>query len=421
MATTAKSTATSARALRQRIVRILASTPATDMHTHLFSPAFGALLLRGIDDLLTYHYLIAEFFRWHPHLDYDVFFSLPTEAQAAAVWQTLFVEHSPVSESSRGVLTSLRALRCPLKSRDLGKLRAFFSKLSASEHVDLCMRAANVDTLVMTNNPFDPTERTCWDRGVAEDARFRTALRIDNLLTAWPATARDLRAMGFRASAELSPTTCNAIRSFLIAWIERIKPLYVMASLPPTFTLPSRTPGARILTEVVLPLLRERGLVMALMIGVERQINPALRLAGDSVGRMDINVLSYLARTFPDNKFLVTLLSRENQHELCVVARKFRTIMPFGCWWFLNSPLFIDEMTRMRLEWLGLTVIPQHSDARVLDQIIYKWQHTKEVLADILTEKYAAIAAAGWKVTTEELERDIADLLRNNFWRFLEK
>ncbi|MCX7848070.1 MAG: glucuronate isomerase [bacterium] len=406
--------------LRQRIIRLLAETPATDIHTHLFSPAFGSLLLRGIDDLLTYHYLIAEFFRWHQHLDYDVFFSLPREAQAAAVWQTLFLDHSPLSESSRGLLTSLHTLRCPLRSRNLDKLRAFFAQLSPSEHVDLCMRAVNIDTLVMTNNPFDPAERACWERGVPDDPRFRTALRIDNLLTAWPAAAQDLRTMGFRASAELSPSTRSAIRSFLLAWINRIKPLYLMASLPPTFSLPSPDPGARILTDIVLPLLRERNLVMALMIGVERQVNPALRLAGDSIGRMNINTLVHLARSFPTNKFLVTILSRENQHELCVVARKFRNLMPFGCWWFLNSPFFIEELTRMRLEWLGLTFIPQHSDARVLDQIIYKWLHTKQILAEILTQKYATIEATGWKVSNDDLRRDISDLLRNNFWRFLE-
>ena len=192
-----------ANSLRHRIARILGATPATDMHTHLFSPAFGPLLLRGIDDLLTYHYLIAEFFRWHPQLDYDAFFSMPVPAQAAAVWHTLFLHHSPVSESSRGVLTSLDALGCPLNSRSLDTIRSFFSSLSPSEHVDLCMRAANIDTLVMTNSPFDPAERACWDRGVSPDSRFRTALRIDNLFTAWPAAARDLRAMGFHASPSI--------------------------------------------------------------------------------------------------------------------------------------------------------------------------------------------------------------------------
>ena len=37
----------------------------------------------------------------------------------------------------------------------------------------------------------------------------------------------------------------------------------------------------------------------------------------------DLRALEILCRDFPENRFLVTLLSRENQHELCVYARKF--------------------------------------------------------------------------------------------------
>ncbi len=42
---------------------VLAATQFVDIHTHLFAPAFGKLGLWGIDELLTYHYLEAEFFR----------------------------------------------------------------------------------------------------------------------------------------------------------------------------------------------------------------------------------------------------------------------------------------------------------------------------------------------------------------------
>src|SRR2546430_14573357 len=42
---------------------VLATTQVIDIHTHLFAPAFGKLGLWGIDELLTYHYLEAEFFR----------------------------------------------------------------------------------------------------------------------------------------------------------------------------------------------------------------------------------------------------------------------------------------------------------------------------------------------------------------------
>ena len=50
-------------ALAKQVDRIVANTPVFDIHTHLYDPAFRELLLWGIDDLLTYHYLVAEAFR----------------------------------------------------------------------------------------------------------------------------------------------------------------------------------------------------------------------------------------------------------------------------------------------------------------------------------------------------------------------
>ena len=43
----------------------------------------------------------------------------------------------------------------------------------------------------------------------------------------------------------------------------------------------------------------------------------------------------------------------------------------------MNNPSVIEEITRERIELLGLSVIPQHSDARILDQLVYKWKHSR--------------------------------------------
>ncbi|HXI54407.1 MAG TPA: hypothetical protein VNH84_22995, partial [Candidatus Saccharimonadales bacterium] len=51
-------------ALAAQVEAIVRDTPICDIHTHLYDPAFGDLLLWGIDDLLTYHYLVAETFRY---------------------------------------------------------------------------------------------------------------------------------------------------------------------------------------------------------------------------------------------------------------------------------------------------------------------------------------------------------------------
>src|SRR5438445_13292375 len=106
----------------------------------------------------------------------------------------------------------------------------------------------------------------------------------------------------------------------------------------------------------------------------------------------------------------MTILSREIQHELCILARKFRNLHVFGCCWFTNVPEIINEMTRMRLELIGLSMTPQHSDARVLDQVIYKWQHSRRIIAQVLVEKYADIAQTGWELSREEVQSDVNDL-----------
>ena len=128
-----------------------------------------------------------------------------------------------------------------------------------------------------------------------------------------------------------------------------------------------------------------------------------------------------LCAQFPDNKFLVTVLARENQHELCVLARKFRNLHVFGCWWFTNVPYIVEEMTRMRLELIGLSVTPQHSDARVLDQLIYKWQHSRKVISRVLVDKYRDLADTGWQPSEAEIKRDAANLFGGAFERFCGK
>jgi len=111
----------------------------------------------------------------------------------------------------------------------------------------------------------------------------------------------------------------------------------------------------------------------------------------------------------------VSVLSRENQHELCVYARKFNNLMPFGCWWFLNNPSIVEEITRERIELLGTSFIPQHSDARVLEQVIYKWRNTRRTLAPILTNAYRLIQDDGGGISRRDIQRDVNRLFPVKF------
>jgi hypothetical protein len=151
---------------------------------------------------------------------------------------------------------------------------------------------------------------------------------------------------------------------------------------------------------------------------VKYQVNPAIRLAGDAVGVADLGAVERLCHDFPSNRFFCSVLSRENQHELCVYARKFSNLMPFGCWWFLNNPSIVEEITSERVEMLGASFIPQHSDARVLEQLIYKWRNTRRTLNPVLARSYTALAEDGWPLTREDIEGDVRRMFRTNFERF---
>ena len=199
-----------------------------------------------------------------------------------------------------------------------------------------------------------------------------------------------------------------------------MRPVYLAASLPPSFRFPDNSAGSRLIEHCVLPVAAEHGLPFALMIGCRQQVNPKLRLAGDAVGKADMTAVANLCAGFPQNHFLCTVLSRENQHELAVVARKFHNLHIFGCWWFLNTPSLTEEITRLRLELLGHSFTPQHSDARVLEQLIYKWDHSKAMLARVLTDKYADLLESGWAISAEQIEREVADLLGGSAMRFIQ-
>ena len=190
-------------------------------------------------------------------------------------------------------------------------------------------------------------------------------------------------------------------------------------SLPDTFRYPEESLRGVLLANAVIPACREFDVPLSLMIGVRYQVNPAIRLAGDAMGKSDLTSIERLCAQYPENRFLVSVLSRENQHELCVYARKFSNLMPFGCWWFLNNPSIVEEITRERIEMLGTTFIPQHSDARVLEQVIYKWRNTRRTMAPIFANTYRLLAEDGRPVTRAEIKQDIVRMFRTNFERWV--
>jgi hypothetical protein len=410
--------------LLREVVDVTNRTPVIDMHTHLFAPEFGDLNLFGIDELLTYHYLVAELFR-STRVTPEYFWQLSKTEQADLIWQTLFVENTPISEATQGIVTVLSAFGLDPTARDLRESRAFFKSQRIEDHLYRVFEMAGVSDVVMTNDPLDPREAPLWESGKSLDSRFHSVVRMDRLLNDWSSTAAKLTHLGYRTDARsIGGRSLVEVRRFLDKWISLMKPLYMAVSLPDSFKFPDSDTRDRVIREVVLPVAREYDLPFAMMIGVRRGVNPALRWAGDGLGPADLKSVERMCSENPEVRFLVTCLSRENQHELCVAARKFSNLMPFGCWWFLNNPSIVKEITRERLELLGTTFIAQHSDSRILEQMVYKWQHSRQVIADSLYESYEQLLNCGRPVTRAEIERDVTRMFSRNFreWvRFPEK
>jgi hypothetical protein len=101
----------------------------------------------------------------------------------------------------------------------------------------------------------------------------------------------------------------------------------------------------------------------------------------------------------------------------------------------------------MRIEMLGTAFTVQHSDARVLDQLstvlegsrccmmyemlnsvllflhrlIYKWSHSRTVIAQVLTHEMQKLCASGWKPTRAQIRRDVAQLFGGSYEDFMRK
>jgi len=147
------------------------STMAVDLHTHLLPPSHGALCSWGIDELLTYHYLVAEFFMTAPaQITPENFYARSKQEQATMVWNALFIERSPISEACRGVITTLSALGLSqeVKARNLEGIRRFYRQFrdkglpGTEDFCELVYGLAGVNYAVMTNIPFDAAEAAHW-------------------------------------------------------------------------------------------------------------------------------------------------------------------------------------------------------------------------------------------------------------------
>src|SRR2546423_7800057 len=209
---------------------VLATTQVIDIHTHLFAPAFGKLGLWGIDELLTYHYLEPDFFR-RPDTSPEDSWPLPKRDQADAIWRALFVENTPVSEATRGIIAVLKAFQLSTDRADLAEARSFFKAQTLETHIHKVFQMAGVSTVVMTNDPLDPQEAAVWLNGVTSDKQFCAVLRLDRILCNWTTHWQVLAGQGYRVDEQASGKAGAEVRRFFGEVGHRLATLYMVCSL----------------------------------------------------------------------------------------------------------------------------------------------------------------------------------------------
>ncbi len=203
--------------VRDAAQKAVNDTTITDLHTHIFPPSHGKLLLWDINELLTYHYLVAELFTVAPSkLTYEAFWKMSKLQQADLIWEHVFLKHGPVSEATRGIMTviSKLGLQDQLARRDLAGIRKWFAEQKVEDYICKVFELAGLDYAIMTNDPFVSEEAAHWTDDKPGHPLMKTALRIDQVIVNWPHAAEVMRSYGY-VTETLDESSYSEARRFL--------------------------------------------------------------------------------------------------------------------------------------------------------------------------------------------------------------
>ena len=127
-------------ALLHAIDEAVNGTPVFDIHTHLSPAEFGDLCLWGIDELVRYHYLIAELFRSNPIKPERVLGDDEGAASRHHLGHACSFGTRPISEACRGVVCVMGALGLDPGAENLKEAREYFRSVSVGRSHHECVR-----------------------------------------------------------------------------------------------------------------------------------------------------------------------------------------------------------------------------------------------------------------------------------------
>ena len=374
------------------IEKFVNSTPIFDIHTHLFPSKFKKYYNVGLIKLLNYHYLKAELFSLG-NIKIKNFNNLDDNKKANIIWDNLFLNRYPISTATQGVLRILKIYGVEDVNQKFDKILKITNENQLSEE-DI-FKITNINQVVMTNNPFNSEEKKILN--LNKDSKYLPSIRIDDLF--------------------MKPKSKNEyLNSWYLSGQEKIKKaikeikIIIQTNKPSYFSLSTENFKEfenEFFFKNFLSLLKENKTPMMLLIGVKRGVNKLYNDAGDGIGTMNLDYLEKILIKFPRNKFLVSCLDYRDQFKLSVLARKFQNLKIVGFWWFNNNESIIENLLKQRFELLGDNFIVQHSDARIIDQLVYKWLDFKSIYIKVMVEKYQKLLSLGYKIKATDLERKI--------------
>ncbi|WP_426453288.1 hypothetical protein ACP26L_13825 [Paenibacillus sp. S-38] len=409
-------------ALRELVRKTVQAVPVTDVFTGLYPEAFGSLMRWGIDELLTSRPLLEETYIFHPGPPLEDLLAMPKPEAAELVWQTLFIDRTPLSPGCREVVAVLHALGGDGRHKELTAWREYFRTLPAPDYLDLVFGRAGVTTVCMLSDPLQGIEGEVWNRLYGLDPRFNPVLSVDLLLCDWKTACARLREKDYGVEEKLSAASLDAVRSYLRYSTVRLDPLYLAASLPDGFSPGRASDADRLLREAVLPVAAEAGIPLGIRLGASglrrRGMAPAPqeREAGPAAG---FSALLELCRQHPGQKFIALASGAELTPPELAAARRMPNLHLAGCAAAGTPDRSAAGRLQGGLDVLGLSMTPLYSEAGAVDLLLPAWEQGRSLIGSALSERYLALADAGWSITAEDVERDAAELLGGAFWRFL--
>lgn len=309
-----------------------------DLHTHLY-PENHEKYLSGFDNLLDYHYLAGEFYKSKFMLKDDIlsFREKSIEERNEEIWDSLFLNklNEQLSFSCLGVNKVLKVLTgryCGGYS--YSRIKNIYPNISFQSILDM----TNISNVIAT---YDYLEEYQEDDLVLPSIRFNSFYDILNM-----------KSNEYREDAVYYSFSCDS---------DELDSLTIH---------PTEFNSWNLFDNMKQP--------FWIMLGVKRGYVKYLGDGGDGIGKCEIEKLIKFANQYPNLRIPFSILDPSKIKEAIIASKIIPNLYFMGHWWFNSMPTQMKKINKFADELLGAeNWLSYYSDARVAEQLIYKWANYK--------------------------------------------